>query len=53
MKRKKLSKSCRKGGGHLNVDCRFDPILTVESTVIFRNSCRFVDRFFASKSCRL
>ena len=41
------------GGGQLNVDCKFDPISTVESTVIFRNSCRFVDRFFASKSCRL
>ena len=40
-------------GGQLNVDCRFDPILIVESTIIFRNSCRFVDRFLASKSCRL
>ena len=41
------------GGGQLNVDRRFDPILIVESTIIFRNSCRFVDRFFASKTCRL
>ena len=32
-------------GGQLNVDGRFDPILIVGSTVIFRNSCRFVDGF--------
>ena len=41
------------GGAQLNVDRRFDQILIVESTIIFRNSCRFVDRFFASKTCRL
>jgi hypothetical protein len=35
------------GGCQLNVDRRFDPILIVESTIIFRNSCRFVDRFLA------
>jgi hypothetical protein len=40
-------------GGQLNVDRRFDLILIVESPFIFRNSCRFVDRFFASKTCRL
>jgi aspartyl/asparaginyl-tRNA synthetase len=34
-------------GCQLNVDCRFDPILIVESTIIFRNSCGFVDRFLA------
>ena len=35
--------------------CRFDPILVVESIIIFRNPWRFVDRFFASKlvDCRL
>jgi hypothetical protein len=37
----------------LNVDCRFDLILIVESTIIFRNTCRIVERFFASKTCRL
>ena len=41
------------GGWQLNVDRRFDRILTVESTIIFMNSCRFVDRFLASKTCRL
>ena len=35
---------CRGVGGELNVDRRFDAILIVESTIIFRNSCRFVDR---------
>ena len=40
-------------GGSLNVDRRFDSILIVESTVILRNSCIFVDRFFVSKTCRL
>ena len=41
------------GGGQLNIDRRLDPILILESTIIFRNSYRFVDRFFASKTCRL
>jgi hypothetical protein len=42
-----------RGGGQLNVDHRFDPILIVESSIIFRNSCRLVDRFLASKTnCR-
>ena len=32
-----------RGGGQFNVD----PILIIESTIIFRNSCRFVVRFLA------
>ena len=40
-------------GGELNVDSRLDLILIVESTVILRKSCRSVDRFFVSKTCRL
>ena len=27
------------GGEGSNVDCRFDPIFIIESTIIFRNSC--------------
>ena len=34
------------GGGQLNVDCRFRPILVVESTVLFNKSCSLVDRLF-------
>jgi hypothetical protein len=43
------------GGGEreLNVDRRFDPILIVDSTIIFRNSFIAVARFLASKTCRL
>jgi hypothetical protein len=35
------------GRGRLFVDCIFGPILSVESTLFFRDSCRFVDRFLA------
>ena len=41
------------GGGQVNVDCRFCPILVVESTVFFNKSCRFVDRICGQKNCRL
>ena len=37
------------GGGQVNVDCRFSPLLVVESTVFFNKSCRFVDSFFLPK----
>ena len=40
-------------GGQVNVDRRFDPRLIVESTVIFRNSCRFVLKHFVETvDCR-
>ena len=46
----KIMHVCIKGGGQLNVDRRFDSILIVKSTVILRNSCRFVDKFFCLKN---
>ena len=41
------------GGGSLFLDCRFCPILVIESTIIIINSCRYVDRLFALKYCSL